>query len=152
MNMPIRAVVAALGLGLAAPASLVAEEMNERAQELRSATETLDEAAEVVDTLNDDADARRLLDRAQAVFIVPDYARASLIAGAAGGQGVLMSRTDDGWSGPAFYNIGAINLGVAAGVEGGSIAFLLMSSDALRGFREEHNFSLNAAAVPNLKA
>lgn len=153
-KMHITASVAALSLVLAGPGLLCAEEMDyadddemsERSGELRNAKETLKEAADVVEQMNDDADARKVLDRAQAVFVVPDYARASFIAGAAGGQGVLMSRTDDGWSGPAFYNIGAVNLGATAGIEGGSIAFMILSEDALRGFRDEHNFSLNADA------
>jgi SH3 domain-containing YSC84-like protein 1 len=144
--------LAAIGLICLGPAPLLAQEVydddavEERAEELEDAREVLTEAAEVVRQMHDEAETRQLLDRARAVFIVPDYARASLIAGAAGGEGVLIARTADGWSGPAFYNIGAVNFGAAAGIEAGSIAFLLLSDDALEGFEDVHNFSLNADA------
>jgi lipid-binding SYLF domain-containing protein len=150
MKRRFTTLLAVISLGLAAPTPLLAQlnddDVSERAEELEDARDLLGEAAAVVEQMNDDTDARLLLNRAQAVFIVPDYARASLIAGAAGGQGVLISRTPDGWSGPAFYNIGAINFGAAAGVEAGSIAFMLMTEDALTGFRDAHNVSLNADA------
>jgi lipid-binding SYLF domain-containing protein len=153
MKSQIATLLAAISLGLLGSTPLVGQDVGygddaivDQAEELGNAKETVLEAAAVVEQMRADADVARLLDQANAVFIVPDYARASLIAGAAGGQGVLIARTDDGWSAPAFYNIGAINLGAAAGIEGGSIAFLLMTDDALEGFENQHNFSLNADA------
>jgi lipid-binding SYLF domain-containing protein len=80
------------------------------------------------------------------VFIVPDYGRAALGVGGAAGQGVLVANNDGRWSSPAFYNIGAINIGLQAGAEAGSIAFLVMSDDAMQNFEEENNFSLDADA------
>jgi SH3 domain-containing YSC84-like protein 1 len=144
--------LAAIGLACLGPAPLLAQAVydndavEERAEELDDAREVLADAAQAVRQMNEDAEMRQLLDRARAVFIVPEYARASLIAGAAGGEGVLVARTADGWSGPAFYNIGAVNFGAAAGIEAGSIAFVLLSDDALDGFEDVHNFSLNADA------
>ncbi|MCF7984099.1 MAG: lipid-binding SYLF domain-containing protein [Thiohalocapsa sp.] len=153
MKRRITALLAVISLSFLGSAPVLAQDAGyggddpvARAEELGNAQETVLEAAAVVEQMGADADARQLLDQADAVFIVPDYARASLIVGGAGGQGILIARTDDGWSAPAFYNIGAINLGAAAGVEGGSIAFLLMSDDALDGFENQHNFSLNADA------
>jgi lipid-binding SYLF domain-containing protein len=155
MNSRTTTLLAAISLGLLGPTPLLAQDaggyvdqdiVTERGEELENAKETVTDAAAVIKQINDDDDARRLLEQAEAVFIVPDYGRASLIAGAAGGQGVLVSRTEDGWSAPAFYNIGAINFGAAAGIEAGSIAFMLLTEDALSGFEDEHNFSLNADA------
>lgn len=114
--------------------------------ELKSAKETVRGAAKVVDKITSDPKASHLLEQARAAFIVPDYGRASLIVGGAGGRGVLITRTDNGWSAPAFYNVGSINFGAAAGAEGGSVAYLIMSNDALKGFKEDHNFALNADA------
>lgn len=142
-----------LGLTLLGPVPVLGQDLDasgtdvvDRAEELGNAKETVIEAAAVIEQMKADEDAPRLLEQAKAVFIVPDYARGSLIAGAAGGQGVLVAQTDDGWSGPAFYNIGAVNVGAAAGFEAGSVAFLLMTDDAMDGFDQTHNFALNADA------
>ena len=44
-----------------------------------------------------------LLKDAKAVFIVPQLLKAAFFFGGEGGDGVIMSRFDDGsWSGPAF--------------------------------------------------
>lgn len=114
--------------------------------EQQNARETVREAARVVEQIRAEPESRNTLQQAQAVFIVPDYGRASLGVGAAGGQGVLVVNREGEWSGPAFYNIGGLNLGLAAGVEAGSIAFMIMSDDAMQGFHSPNNFSLNADA------
>jgi len=118
----------------------------DQSDELQNAQETVQDAAKVVQQIRMDPQSRNLLDQSKAVFIVPDYGRAALGVGGAGGQGVLVSNNDANWSGPAFYNIGAINFGVSAGAEAGSIAFFIMSDQALQGFKDDNNFSLNADA------
>ena len=111
-----------------------------------NAKETVQEATHVVQQLKSDPRTKDVLGQAKAVFIVPDYGRASLGVGGAGGQGVLVANNEGTWSGPAFFNIGAINAGLQAGVEVGSIALLVMTDKALEGFRKENNFSLSADA------
>lgn len=114
--------------------------------EASNAQETVQEAAKVVQQLKDNPETRQTLQQAKAVFIVPDYGRAALGIGGAGGQGVLMAQHNGTWSAPAFYNIGSISLGLEAGASGGQIAFFIMDDKALQGFRSENNFSLNADA------
>ncbi len=115
-------------------------------EESSNAAEVVREAADVVQKLKANPETRNTLKQAKAVYIVPDYGRAGLGVGGAGGQGVLIAHNNGSWSAPAFYNIGTVSLGLEAGVSGGSIAFLIMSDKALDGFRNENNFSLNADA------
>ncbi len=115
-------------------------------EEMANAREVVQEAADVVQHLRADPEIQRMLKSAKGVFIVSDYGRAAFGVGGSGGQGVLVANNQGQWSPPAFYNIGTISAGLEAGAEGGSIAFLLMSDDALDGFRKENNFSLNADA------
>lgn len=118
----------------------------DQSDELQNARETVSDAAQVLKQLRSESEAGQVLNQAKAVFIVPDYARAALGVGGAGGQGVLVVNNNGDWSGPAFYNIGTINIGLQAGVEAGAVAFLVMSDQALAGFEDENNFSLNADA------
>ncbi len=115
------------------------------AEEQKNARETVAEAAQVLEQMRKQ-DSAGLLSKAKAVFIVPDYGRASLGIGGAGGQGVLVVNNGGQWTGPAFYNIGSVNIGLEAGVEAGSIAFLMMTDKGIQGFEDGHNFSLNADA------
>lgn len=140
-------------LSLALSAPVLAEQARSQAgtggnatEEMASAKEVVKDAANVVQQLRADPETRKALKQAKAVFLVPDYGRAALGIGGAGGQGVLIVNNGGKWSAPAFYNIGSASLGLSAGVEAGSIAFLIMHDNALKGFREEHNFSLNADA------
>lgn len=114
--------------------------------EYANAKSTADEAAQVVQQMKSDPEMRQTLSSAKAVFIVPDYGRAALGVGGAGGQGVLVANNNGSWSAPAFYNVGSLTLGLAAGVEAGSVAFILMSDKAIEGFKDDNNFSLNADA------
>lgn len=140
-----------LGAGLlclagSAPALAADTATSAAPEEKADAADLVQEAAKVVDQISADSDGRELLRNAQGVFIVPDYGRASLGVGGAGGEGVLVANNAGNWSGPAFFNIGSVNLGLEAGVEAGSIAFIMMSHDAMQNFRQENSFSLNADA------
>ncbi len=114
--------------------------------EASNAQDVVRQAANVVQQLKGNPETRQTLQQAKAVFIVPDYGRAALGIGGAGGQGVLMAQNNGTWSAPAFYNLGAVSLGLQGGVSGGSIAFFIMDDKALQGFRSANNFSLNADA------
>jgi lipid-binding SYLF domain-containing protein len=88
-----------------------------------------------------------LLGQALGIYIVPSYGRAALGVGAAGGSGVLVTKRADGsWGNPAFFNTGALSIGLQAGAEGGPIAFVLMNPKAVDSFRKKNNFSISADA------
>ncbi len=148
----IHMLICTSALGLAFTGPVLAESsaatpsnVEKSAKEQKNANETVAEAAQVMEQMRKQDDAG-VLNQAKAIFILPDYGRASLGIGGAGGQGVLVVNNDGQWSGPAFYNLGSVNIGLEGGVEAGSIAFLMMTDKATRGFEDGHNFSLNADA------
>lgn len=116
---------------------------------LGDATDALNqvrEAADVVRQMEQEEGMDLLLQQAQGVFIVPDYARAALGIGVRGGEGVLLVKQDGEWSGPAFYNLGGVSVGLQGGVKAGDIAFVLNNQRAVNSFMQENNWSLNADA------
>lgn len=113
----------------------------------RDGQEQVNEALEVVNQMKQDPQLTNLLQRAQGVYIVPDFGKAAVGIGGRGGEGVVLIKKDGEWSGPAFYNFGRVSAGLQAGVEAGSVAMLLMTQDAVRPFTSQQNsFSLDAAA------
>lgn len=108
--------------------------------------EDVQESVQVIQKMQSDKQVNQLLERAAGVFVIPDYAAAALVVGGAGGEGVLIPKTNNEWGHPAFYDVGSISAGIQAGVEAGSIAMILLSDEALQSFNQENNFSLNADA------
>jgi lipid-binding SYLF domain-containing protein len=106
----------------------------------------VNEAVGVVQQMEKDPQLKQLMQKAKGIYIVPDFGRGALGIGARGGEGVMLSHRDDGWTGPAFYDMGGISIGAQAGGSAGSIAFLLMSDNAVNKFKSENTFSLNAGA------
>lgn len=133
--------VAAAGM---MPVALYADDT--KAEKTRDAKATLTDAAEVIRKMKADPEVMKQLEQVQGIFIIPDYARAGLVVGGYGGQGVLVTRQGTDWSDPVFYNFGGISAGAEIGAEVGEIAMLLTNEKAVNSFMTDNNFSLNADA------
>lgn len=124
-----------------------AAKTNLGAKPAQRATERVNDALAVVRQLESDARMKSLLQQAKGVLIVPSYGRAALGVGAHGGGGLLLLRRADGnWSGPAFYDLGGLTLGLQVGAEGGAIAMILNNDKAVNAFMRKNNFALSAEA------
>lgn len=117
------------------------------ARPAQSATRRVSDALGVVRQLEAVPRMKQLLQQAKGVLIVPSYGRAALGVGAHGGAGLLLLKRSDGsWSGPAFYDLGGLTLGLQAGAEGGAIAMILNNDKAVSEFMKKNNFALSAEA------
>lgn len=127
---------------LLASGGVIAEE------ELSGPEEDVQESVEVLQQMKEQApELAARLSEAKGVFIIPDYATASLLVGGSGGEGVMMYKGGTGeWGNPGFYDVGNIDIGAQAGAAAGSIVMLLMSDKAVQSFQEENDFSLTAQA------
>jgi lipid-binding SYLF domain-containing protein len=112
-----------------------------------NAAQRVSAALDVVPRLAAEPRIKPLLQQAKGLLIVPSFGRVALGLGAHGGAGVLLLRKSDGsWSGPAFYNVGGLSLGVQAGAEGGAMALVLNNDKAVEEFMKKNNFALSAEA------
>ncbi len=114
--------------------------------ETQNATRQVTEATKVVKRMERDQELKKVLQQAQGVFIVPDYGRAALTVGVRGGEGVVLMKQAGKWSDPAFYNFGGLSAGIQAGAEAGSIVMILNNEKAVKSFKQDNNWSLNAGA------
>lgn len=108
--------------------------------------EQVNEAKAVVEKMMSDPKVKALLQKAKGVFIVPTYGRGAWGVGVHGGEGVMLTQSNNKWSNPVFYNMGGISIGFQGGGEAGSLAMLLMSDKAINEFMSDNNFSINAGA------
>lgn len=69
-----------------------------------------------------------------------------------GGQGVVVARTDNGWSGPSFIGTGGAGWGPQIGAQITEFVFVLNTNRAVRAFARDGNVTiggeLSAAAGP----
>jgi lipid-binding SYLF domain-containing protein len=109
---------------------------------------TVDGARKVLADLRHDkafGNARQLMRRAKAVFIVPKLIKGGFFVGGEGGDGVLMVQKRGGWSAPGFFAIGAASFGLQAGLEQSEMIMLIMTQKGLDGVLHD-NFKIGAQA------
>jgi lipid-binding SYLF domain-containing protein len=106
----------------------------------------IDESVSVVGQMKADEGFEEVLRKAKGIYIVPDYGKGAAIVGGEGGAGVVLVKQDGEWTDPAFYNFGGVSLGAQAGGEAGSMAFLLMTDDAVNAFKSGNKVTLDANA------
>jgi lipid-binding SYLF domain-containing protein len=87
----------------------------------------------VQDMLSDppESDARTLLRRSKGVMVCPRVFKAGFIFGGQGGGCVMVGRLATGWSGPAFYGMGAGSFGLQVGIQDSEILFIILTEKGL---------------------
>jgi lipid-binding SYLF domain-containing protein len=91
-------------------------------------------------------DALKLMSKARAVLIIPELVQGGFIIGAAGGRGVMMSRSGPGnWSYPAFYGMGSGSVGLQVGAKVSEIIFIILTDKGLQALLD-HKFKVGAEA------
>lgn len=96
----------------------------------------VDDSATLIRSLLDDptwADWNGVIQRAKAVIVAPDFLKAGLIIGGAGGQCVISVRegNSDNWSPPAFCLMGEASFGIQVGAEKIELVLLVMTRGAV---------------------
>lgn len=72
-----------------------------------------------------------VLRKARAVVICPNIFKAGFIFGGEGGGCVMVARSADGWTDPAFYGLGGGSFGFQAGVQSEEVMMFVMTQNGL---------------------
>lgn len=109
----------------------------------------------IKDILKDEkyASMRSLLKDCYGIMIVPQFIKAGLIWGGAGGSGILLSHDPETntWSAPVFYGIGAASFGFQIGVSSSELVMVVMNENGIRSLINNEvklGADLSAAAGP----
>lgn len=147
MNIKLPGLCAAVATALLASAPATAQRHpSPNSETARGPQKLVDKAVSVVGEMDRDPKLHALIGRAAGIFIIPEYAQAGFLIGGRGGAGIAAARTARGWSAPAFYSFGGLNIGLQAGGSGGSVVYLLMNRRAVSQFIDRTKISLNANA------
>ena len=71
--------------------------------------------------------------------------KAAFIGGVRGGTGVVVARTEKGWSGPSAIGTGGLGVGFQAGVEVAELVIVLNTQEAVNAFAKGGNVTLGGA-------
>ena len=112
--------------------------------------EVINESIEVLNELTstpDSAIPRSLLERAEAVVVIPSLMKGGFIVGAKHGKGVMSTRdaTTRQWSAPAFVNMTGGSIGWQIGVEAVDLVLLVMNKQGVNDLLA-NKFTLGGSA------
>ena len=80
---------------------------------------------------------REYLAKSRAILIFPEIYEGSFIFGAKGGNGVLLIKRGQFFSGPFFYSLGGISFGLQAGAKSGKVVMTVMTNRGLKSILKE---------------
>ncbi len=72
-----------------------------------------------------------ILEKAECVAVFPSVIKAGFIVGGRGGRGVVSCRTAQGWSAPAFLNLGGGSIGLQIGAQATDFVMLFMNKEGV---------------------
>jgi lipid-binding SYLF domain-containing protein len=142
MVFPFRRLMVAAGLSLILAGGSVSARADSGQQAL------VDHAIGTLQDLRHDKEfgnARELLHQARAILIAPRIFKAGFFFGGEGGQAVLMTRGEHGWSDPAFYTVASASFGLQIGAQESEMIMFIMSDRALRAVMQDR-FKIGANA------
>jgi lipid-binding SYLF domain-containing protein len=119
--MTLRLPLLAIALILFASAAPAAEKEDERAQ---NASRVLSEIMSVPDKRV----PHHLIEKAEAIAVIPDVVKAGLVLGGRHGKGLISVRAADGaWSNPSFISLTGGSFGFQAGVQSTDVVLVFRS-------------------------
>src|SRR5712692_4747707 len=126
-----------LALGMIAGAQTSRERSTKKA---RAAAEQSARAARVFDQImgtREKSIPQDLIDRAEAVAVFPGVLKGVFILGGRGGSGVISRRVANGWSAPAFFDLGGGSIGLQIGVASTDYILLFMNEHAVESLLKD---------------
>lgn len=134
----IRIIIAAVFACILIPANAFGQ--TKVSEELRKASDRVDSATEVMNEIMRDPDKgipSELLSKANAVVVFPGVLKGAFIVGGQGGKGVVVRRLENGWSAPAFLNMGGASFGAQIGGEKIDYVMVIMNDSGLKGLLQD---------------
>ncbi len=125
------AIVALLSIS---PTTFAQTTRERSAKKARAAADQSAKAARVFEQImatHERSIPRDLLDRAEAVAVFPGVLKGGFIVGGRGGSGVISRRVANGWSAPAFFDLGGGSIGLQIGVASTDYILIFMNEHAV---------------------
>jgi lipid-binding SYLF domain-containing protein len=149
-HLRIHIVTLAAVIGVGWPGFMLAQDASDEIERIQKSTEILRELT----STPDDAIPQYLLERAEAIVVIPSLVRGGFVIGAKHGKGVISvrDRANNSWSAPAFMNLTGGSIGWQIGAEAVDLVLLVMNKNGVTELLEDRftlggNLSVSAGPV-----
>ena len=110
---------------------------NEKKLEVFTLIESSEATLKILDKNTDLKDFKNYLSKCRAVLIFPEVYEGGFIFGAKGGNGILLIKKGDEFTGPFFYSLGGLSFGLQAGAKSGRVVMTVMTHRGLKAILKE---------------
>jgi lipid-binding SYLF domain-containing protein len=149
-HLRIHIVTLAAVAGVGWPGFMLAQDASDEIERIQKSTEILRELT----STPDDAIPQYLLERAEAIVVIPSLVRGGFVIGAKHGKGIISvrDRANNSWSPPAFMNLTGGSIGWQIGAEAVDMVLLVMNKNGVDELLEDRftlggNLSVSAGPV-----
>ena len=100
----------------------------------------IESSEDTLKILNQNSDIKKFqeyLSKSRAILIFPEVYEGGFIFGAKGGNGVLLIKKGDKFTGPFFYSLGGLSIGLQAGAKSGRVVMTVMTNRGLKSILKE---------------
>ena len=110
---------------------------NEKKLEVFTLIESSEATLKILDKNTDLKDFKNYLSKCRAVLIFPEVYEGGFIFGAKGGNGILLTKRGEEFTGPFFYSLGGLSFGLQAGAKSGRVVMTVMTHRGLKSILKE---------------
>ena len=110
---------------------------NEKKLEVFTLIESSEATLKILDKNTDLKVFKNYLSKCRAVLIFPEVYEGGFIFGAKGGNGILLIKRGEEFTGPFFYSLGGLSFGLQAGAKSGRVVMTVMTHRGLKSILKE---------------
>ena len=117
------------------PLSVLA--INEKKLTVVNLIESSEDTLKILNQNSDIKDFQKYLSKSRAILIFPEVYEGGFIFGAKGGNGILLIKKGERFTGPFFYSLGGLSIGLQAGAKSGRVVMTVMTNRGLKSILKE---------------
>ena len=117
------------------PLSVVA--INEKKLTAVNLIESSEDTLKILNQNSDIKHFQKYLSKSRAILIFPEVYEGGFIFGAKGGNGILLIKKGEKFTGPFFYSLGGLSIGLQAGVKSGRVVMTVMTHRGVKSILKE---------------
>ena len=117
------------------PLSVLA--VNEKKLTVVDLIESSEDTLKILDQNSDIKNFQKYLSKSRAILIFPEVYEGGFIFGAKGGNGILLIKKGKKFTGPFFYSLGGLSIGLQVGAKSGRVIMTVMTHRGLKSILKE---------------
>ena len=111
--------------------------INEKKLTVVNLIESSEDTLKILNQNSDIKHFKKYLSKSRAILIFPEVYEGGFIFGAKGGNGILLIKKGEKFTGPFFYSLGGLSIGLQAGAKSGRVVMTVMTHRGVKSILKE---------------